>query len=165
MPVSRATGAFLYQLVRAARPALVVEFGTSFGISAVHLAAAVRDNGAGRVLSTELSAAKAHAAGVNLAEAGLGDLVEIRTGDAMETLAALPGPVDLLLLDGWNHLYLPVLRLIEPRLSPGAMVVADDVELLAGETVDYLAYVRDPANGYVSASLPVDDGLELSTRL
>ncbi|ONH58454.1 methyltransferase [Frankia sp. CcI49] len=165
MPVSRETGVFLYQLVRAVRPRLVVEFGTSFGIAAVHLAAAVRDNGAGRVVSTELSPSKVAAARANLAEAGLSDVAEVWPGDALETLATLPGQVDFLLLDGWNHLYLPVLNLIEPGLSKGAVVVADDTVLFADDTADYLAYVRDPAHGYISSPLPIDDGLELSTRL
>ena len=109
----------------------MVEFGTSFGISTIHLAAAVRDNGAGRVISTELNAAKAAQARANLAEAGLSDRVTILEGDARETLAAVPGPVGFVLLDGWKGLYLPVLRLLEPRLAPGALVLADDTISMA----------------------------------
>ncbi|EIV96118.1 O-methyltransferase [Frankia sp. QA3] len=164
MPVSREVGTLLYLLARANRPALTVEFGTSYGISAIHLAAAARDNGTGRVITTELSEAKAKAAAGNLAEAGLAALVEIRIGDAFETLRELPGPVDLLLLDGWNQLYLPLLRLLEPRLSPGALVVADDITLFPDETRDYLDYVRTPGNGYTPVEIPLDDGLDLALR-
>ena len=171
IPVSPEGGRLLYTLVRASRPATVVEFGTSFGISTIHLAAAVRDNAAagdnpaGRVISTELNAAKIAQARANLAEAGLADLVTILEGDARETLAGLPGPVGFVLLDGWKGLYLPVLRLLEPRLTPGALVVADDTISMAAEMTDYLSYVRDPAHGYLSVSFPESDGLEITCRL
>jgi predicted O-methyltransferase YrrM len=162
MPISARGGDLLYALVRAAHPETVVEFGTSFGISTVYLAAAVLDNGVGHVLSTELSKKKIDAAQANLAEAGVDSAVTILPGDALETLADVPGPIGLVLLDGWKDLCLPVLRLLEPRLAPGALVVADDVTFpsMSG----YLDYVRDPANGYVSVEFPVEDGMEISCR-
>jgi len=119
IPVSPQSGRLLYSLVRAARPATVIEFGTSFGIATLHLAAAVRDNGTGRVLSTELNPVKARQARENLAEAGLAGVAEVIAGDALETLVAIAGPVEFVLLDGWKELYLDVLRVIEPHLAPG----------------------------------------------
>ena len=165
IPVSPEGGRLLYTLIRASRPATVVEFGTSFGISTIHRAAAVRDNGTGRVVSTELNAAKVARARANLAEAGLADVVTILAGDARETLADLPGPVGFVLLDGWKNLYLPVLRQLEPRLTAGALVVADDTVSMAAQMTDYLAYVRDPAHGYLSVSFPESDGLEITCRI
>ncbi|MFD3516396.1 O-methyltransferase [Streptomyces sp. NPDC058657] len=163
MPISAQGGRLLYNLIRAVRPATVVEFGTSFGISTLHLAAAVRDNGAGRVISTELSAAKIAAARRTFAETGLDDLITILEGDARDTLAAVAGSADFVLLDGWKDLCLPVLRLLEPRLAPGTLVVADDVDL--EDLAPYLDYVRDPRNGYQSVTFPVEDGMEISCRL
>ncbi|MEV4315040.1 class I SAM-dependent methyltransferase [Actinocrispum sp. NPDC049592] len=162
MPISARGGELLYALVRAVRPQTVVEFGTSFGISTVYLAAAVADNGTGRVFGTEMNATKAAAAQSNLDEAGLGDVATILPGDARHTLADIPGPIQLVLLDGWKDLCLPVLTALEPRLATGALVVADDITLpsMAG----YLDYVRDPANGYVSIAFPVEDGMEISCR-
>ncbi|MDP9799212.1 putative O-methyltransferase YrrM [Catenuloplanes nepalensis] len=162
MPISARGGDLLYALIRAARPERVVEFGTSFGISTLYLAAAVTDNGAGHVLTTELSAAKVTAARANLAEAGLQDAVTVLAGDALTTLADTPGPIGVLLLDGWKELCLPVLRLLEDRLAPGALVVADDVSFPG--MAPYLEYVRDPAAGYVSVEFPVGDGMEISCR-
>jgi predicted O-methyltransferase YrrM len=162
MPISAQGGNLLYTLVRAARPDTVVEFGTSFGISTIYLAAAVTDNGTGRVLSTELSATKIAAAQANLAEAGVAAAVTILPGDALSTLADIPGPIGLVLLDGWKDLCLPVLRLLEDRLAPGAVVVADDVTFPS--MGDYLNYVRDPASGYVNVTFPVEDGMEISCR-
>jgi predicted O-methyltransferase YrrM len=161
IPISAEAGRLLYALVRAARPQTVVEFGMSFGISTIYLAAAVTDNGTGRVVTTEASSAKITAARANLQQAGVDGPVTILAGDALATLAEVPGPIGLVLLDGWKDLCLPVLALLEPRLAPGALVAADDSSFPS--MADYLAYVRDPANGYVSVSFPVEDGMEISS--
>jgi len=163
MPISEAGGRLLYALTRAVKPTTVVEFGTSYGISTLHLAAAVKDNGAGHVYGTELSATKVTAARANLAAAGLADRVTILEGNALDTLASVPGPIGLLLLDGWKELTLPVLRLLEPRLAPGALVVADDITLPSMR--HYLDHVRDPASGYLGVEFPVEDGMEISCRV
>src|SRR6478672_4734943 len=147
LPVTPEAGRLLYTLVRASRPTTVVEFGMSLGISAIHLASAVRDNGAGRVVTTELNENKVAIASANFADAGLDDLITVLHGDALETLASIDGPVQFVLLDGWKDLYLQVLQLLEPRLVPGALIVADNTSM-AG-LAPYLDYVRDPAK-YVS---------------
>jgi predicted O-methyltransferase YrrM len=162
IPVTPESGRLLYALVRATRPATIVEFGMSFGISALHLASAVRDNGTGRVVTTEISETKIAAAKQTFAETGLDDLITVLEGDALSTLADLDGPVDFILLDGWKELYLPVIKLLEPRLSPGALVVADNTE--SPDTRSYLDYVHDSENGYVSFNFAVrdSDSMELS---
>ena len=164
MPVTPAAGRLLYALVRATRPNTIVEFGMSFGISAIHLASAVRDNGRGRVVTTELSAAKIAAAKQNFAETGLDDLITVLEGDALITLASLDGPVDFVLLDGWKELYLIVIKLLEARLSPGTLILADNTEM--ADTKPYLDYVRDPDNGYVSVNFLArdTDSMEISCR-
>lgn len=164
IPVTPEAGRLLYALVRATRPATVVEFGMSYGISAVHLASAVRDNGTGRVVTTELNETKIAAARETFGRTGLDDLITILEGDALATLPGLDGPVDFVLLDGWKDLYLPVLELLEPRLSTGALVVADNAS--AADMLPYLDRVRDPANGYVSFNFAVreSDSMEISCR-
>lgn len=167
MSVSREGGRLLYLLTRAVKAKNVVEFGTSFGISTLYLASAVRDNGGGQVITTELQKDKAQAAIENFDAAGLGDLVDVRIGDARETLRELPGPVDLVLLDGWLDLRLPILKVVEPRLRPGSLVVIDDVSLDIGRGVyeEFRAYIDDPANGYLSITLPVHQGVQLALKL
>ncbi|HEB3532119.1 TPA: class I SAM-dependent methyltransferase [Burkholderia cenocepacia] len=159
LPVSRETGMLLYMLARGGGAKAIVEFGTSFGISTLHLAAALRDNGGGRLITSEFEPSKVVRARANLAAAGLADLVEIREGDALRTLAHdLPDAVDLLLLDGAKALYPEILARVEPRLRAGAFVVADNAEY----SPDYLAYVRAPENGYLS--VPFGGDVELSMR-
>jgi predicted O-methyltransferase YrrM len=160
LAVSRDTGRLLYMLARSARAKAIVEFGTSFGLSTICLAAALRDNGGGRVVTSEFEPSKVARAAKNLAEAGLADLVEIRVGDALETLShGLPDSVDLLLLDGAKALYPDILDLVAPRLRPGALIVADNADFCPA----YLARVRAPGGGYVS--VPFADDVELSIRL
>jgi predicted O-methyltransferase YrrM len=155
-------GELLYVLTLARRPRTIVEFGASLGFSTLHLAAAARDLGEARVISTELDTDKARLARQSLAEAGLADLVDLREGDALHTLADV-GEVDLLFLDGWNNLYVAVLELLEPRLSPGALVVAD---LSAGdpEQDPFRERMNDPAAGYATVEVPLDAGVVVSVR-
>ena len=164
IPVSPDGGRLLYTLARAIQTGTVVEFGSSLGISTIYLAAAIRDRGEGRVIATELHPGKAQKARENLRAAGLLDYVDLRQGDALETLKDVAGGVTLLFLDGWKKLYMPVLKLLEPALEPGAMVVADDLDLFPEVLKPYLAYVRNPGSGYVSVELPIGDRLELSVR-
>jgi predicted O-methyltransferase YrrM len=165
IPITPEAGRLLYSLVRATRPATIVEFGMSFGISALHLASAVRDNGSGRVVTTELSEAKIAAAKQTFARTGLDDLITVLEGDALSTLSDLDGPVGFVLLDGWKELYLPVIKLLEPHLSTGALVVADNTEM--ADAQPYLDYVRDAENGYVSVNFAAreSDSMEISCRV
>jgi predicted O-methyltransferase YrrM len=153
LAVSPGYGRFLYGIARAREATRIVEFGTSMAVSTIYLAAALRDNGGGQLIGSELEPAKVARARAHLEAAGLDDLVEIREGDALETLKEVGNEVDLLLIDGAWSLYLPVLRLIEPCLARGAVILAENAF-----DKDYLKYVRDPVNGYVSLPLPVDEG-------
>jgi predicted O-methyltransferase YrrM len=136
----------------------------SFGISTIHLAAAARDIGSDRVITKEIEPVKVQRARDYLQAAGLSEYFEVREGDAFETLQDLTAPVDFIFLDGWKKLYLPVLKLLESHNGPGAIVVADNLDLFPNELQTYLEYVRDPANGYASQKIPLGDGLELSVK-
>jgi predicted O-methyltransferase YrrM len=164
LPIHREAGALLYTLARARDAQTIVEFGTSFGLSTIYLAAALADRGGGRLITTELSAEKASAARANLERAGLAHHVEIRVGDALETLADLPGSVDLLYLDGAKALYRRVLGLVEPRFAPRALVAADNIDM-ADLVADFTGYIRDPANGYASNRVVIGEALEIAVRI
>jgi predicted O-methyltransferase YrrM len=158
LAISRETGALLYLLARSTQTRSIVEFGTSFGISTIHLAAALRDNGGGRLIGSEFEPGKLARARDHLAAAGLADLVEIRGGDALQSFAQdLPDSIDLVLMDGAKVLYLQILALVEPRLRAGSLILADN----ANHAPEYLAHVRGA--GYVS--VPFADDIELSMRL
>jgi predicted O-methyltransferase YrrM len=159
LAVSRQTGALLYMYARMTKARSIVEFGTSFGISTLHLAAALRDNGGGLLITTEFEPSKVAAARRNFDAAGLGDLVEVREGDALETLAnELPESIDLVLLDGAKALYPAVLSRLEQRLHEGSVLVADNADW----SPEYLDIVRSSGK-YFSQALP--DDVEVSIRL
>jgi predicted O-methyltransferase YrrM len=163
-PIAPEQGDLLYLLCRAIGATRVAECATSLGISTLYLAAAVRDNGGGLVIGSEIVPEKAARARGNLADAGLDHLVDLRVGDALDTFAELGGPVDLLLVDGWPtdtppSLSRSIIELVGPQLRPGAIVVNDNAE------DDYLAYVRDPANGFVGMTLPLKGSTEISVRV
>jgi predicted O-methyltransferase YrrM len=160
LAVSRETAMLLYMLTRATRARSVVEFGTSLGISTLHLAAALEDNGSGRLITTEFEPSKIARARENIAAAGLSDRVEIREGDAVETLARdLPDSIDLVLLDGAKSLYPKILELLEDRLRPGALVLADN----ANWSQEYLTHVRAQTGRY--RSVPFAEDVELTMKL
>ncbi len=164
LPVDRDAGRFLYAVARSISAKRIVEFGTSFGVSTIYFAAAVKDNGGGLVIGSELEPSKVAKAKQHLAEAGLAQFVEIRAGDALQTLRDT-GTVDLLFLDGWKLMYPDVLKLLMPSLRQRAVVLADDVTLFPDDVASYLTFVRDPANGFVTATLPLGDGIEYSVKL
>jgi predicted O-methyltransferase YrrM len=165
LPVSREAGKFIYAVARSISAKRIVEFGTSFGISTIYFAAAVKDNGSGVVIGSELEASKVAKANQHLAEVGLSQFAEIRAGDALQTLRDMGGEVDLLFLDGWKLIYPDVLKLLMPSLRQGAVVLADDVTLFPDDVASYLDFVRNPANGFVTVTLPLGDGIEYSVKL
>jgi predicted O-methyltransferase YrrM len=159
-----AQGDLIYLLCRAQRATRVAEFATSIGMSTLYFAAAVRDNGGGSVIGSELVPAKIATARRNLMAAGLADLVEIRQGDARETMRDLGGPIDFMLIDGWPtgedpSLARQVMEIVAPQIRIGGMVMNDNAE------PDYLTWIRDPANGFRSTTLPIKGGTELSVKV
>ena len=161
IPVSPEFGRFMYltALSRGARN--IVEFGSSYGISSIYLTAAARETG-GFFTGTEKDTDKAQVAIANLAEAGLSRWSDVREGDALESLAPLEGPVDFLFLDGWKDLYIPVLKLMEPKFAPGAVVFADNIRSFRKTLKPFVDHVSDPANGYETTVLGIGSGVSLS---
>ena len=166
MAIGPEFGRLLYSQARIAKARTIVEFGTSFGISTIYLAAALRDNGGGKIVTTEYEAEKAAQAQKNLAAAGLADFVEFRVGDALQTLANFPHEIDMIFLDGAKELYLSVLQLLEGRLRSGGVVASDNADHEGMEA--FLDYLRNPDNGYTSAAVFTEGRLgkahEISVR-
>ena len=155
---------FCYSLCRALNAKRIVECGTSFGVSTLYLAAAIRDNGGGTVIGTEYESEKAKIARTHFAQAGLSEFVDLREGDLRETLKKLEAPVDFLLVDIWTPLARPVMELVGPHLRKGAIVIADNTDTYRIAYGDYFAYINDPANGFSTMTLPFDGGLEMSVK-
>jgi predicted O-methyltransferase YrrM len=160
---------FCYQLCRANNARRIIEIGTSYGVSTLYLAAAVRDNvcaagGEGMVIGTEYEPMKAQAAREHIAMAGLSSFVDLREGDLRETLKKIDGPVDFVLVDIWLRMARPALEIVAPHLRPGAIVMCDNTQRYRSDYEDYFAFIDDPANEFRTMTLPFDGGLEMSVR-
>jgi predicted O-methyltransferase YrrM len=162
---------FCYALCRGLNARCVVEAGTSFGVSTIYLASAVRDNVGGGseprgiVIGTEHEPAKARAARENFAAAGVAEFIELREGDLRETLKHIDGPVDFMLIDIWIPMARPALACVAPRMRVGSMVVCDNTTRFRKAFQDYFNFLNDPVNGFVTMTIPYAGGLELSVKI
>jgi predicted O-methyltransferase YrrM len=156
---------YCYALCRALRAKRVVECGTSFGVSTLYLAAAVRDNGGGQVIATEWEAGKAAIARRNFETAELSAYIDLRQGDLDSTLRVIEGPVDFVLLDIWTEAVMPAIRHIAPHLREGAVIVADNVIQARPGYAAWFDYIADPANRLRTVTLPFEGGLEMTVRV
>ena len=161
---------FCHALCRSLNAKRVVEAGTSFGVSTLYLAAALRENARGAdgqyvVIGTEYEPVKARAARTNFAHAGLSEFVELREGDLRETLKRIDGPVDFMLIDIWIPMARPALELVAPHLRDGAVVICDNTGRLRDVYADYFAFVNDPKNHFLTMTLPFEGGLEFSVKV
>jgi len=157
---------FCYLLCRSINARRVVEAGTSYGVSALYLAAAVRDNDlpGGIVIGTEIEPDKVKIARDNFRKAGLNDYIDLREGDLRNTLKDLDGPVDFLLVDIWE-VALPALELVSPHLSPGAIVACDNTAVDIAEYEEYFEFINDPRNRFRTMTVPFEGGFEISVRI
>ncbi len=166
LPVGPSTGQLMSILIKEAKSHTILEIGTSYGYSTIWLAEAARTTG-GKVTTLDVHAGKQEYARNALNNAGLAGFVEFKLGDARETIAALGGSIDFVLLDLWKDLYIPCFDLFYPKLSAGAMVVADNMlfpEFSRDDAEKYRKYVRARPD-IQSVLLPVGSGIELSRSI
>ncbi len=165
LSVGREAGTLLYLLATGAVSRRILEVGSSYGYSTVWLGAAARANG-GKVQSLELKDFKIEHARQALTRAGLSSRVEFHEGDCLETLKALPGPFDFVLLDVWKDLYVPCFELMHPKLAPGAIICADNMlhpESARPHADAYRRRVR-AAGDLDSVLVEVGNGIEISRK-
>ena len=164
--LDREKGEFCYQLCRSLRATRVVEAGTSFGVSTLYLAAAVRDNHVenGVVIGTEYEPKKVETARANFKQARLSDFIDLREGDLRQTLQEVGGPVDFMLIDIWE-VALPALERVSASLRPGAIVACDNTTTHADAYRDYFEFLNDPKNRFRTMTVPFEGGFELTVRV
>ena len=164
--LDRDKGKFCYQLCRSIGATRIVEAGTSFGVSTMYLAAAVRDNQfeKGVVIGTEHEPAKVKVALQNFKEAGLSKFIDLREGDLRQTLKDVSGSVDFMLVDIWE-VALPALELVSSTLRPGAIVVCDNTRVAAEAYQGYFEFINDPKNRFRTMTIPFRGGFEFTVRV
>jgi len=153
--ISQEQGVFLYDLLVERQFKNIVEFGTSFGISSIYLGAAAKENG-GKLITSELLPEKCAIAQQNFKEAGLEQWIELREGDALKTLQNIPEPIDFLLLDGWNDLYLPLLEMLEPKFKKGTLIYTDNASFRSSQP--FIQHLKNNPHKYDSQRLQGEKG-------
>lgn len=154
-------------LIQTARARRGIEVGVFAGYGAIHMGIAF-ERTRGRLYSLEIDPRRAATARSNLRKAGLDHTVTVLCGDALELLPRLRGRFDFLFLDAVKRDYLRYLKAVEPKLKPGAVVVADNVIVYASEMRDFLRYLRtspDYETVLVRASMVKGDGMTVSLKL
>lgn len=160
--IASENGQFLAILLRAIQAKNVLEVGTSNGYSTIWLATALRETG-GKLVTLEFNPERAEMARTHIAEAELGDVVEIRVGDALDEIPKCTGPFDLVFLDAEKGEYRRYLELALPNIHPGGIIVADDTVTMRDEMPDYVEFVFNTPLLH-SVDIPLDDGVILSYR-
>ena len=171
--LDRPKAEFCYMTCRALRALRVVEAGTSYGVSTLFLASAVRDNFGSReaktgtpvVIATEYEAEKAKIARSHFAETGLSHLIDLREGDLRQTLIGLEAPIDFALIDIWTPMARPALELVAPHLRAGGVVICDNTQQFRDAYQEYFTFVHDPRNGLQTMTLPFEGGLEFTVKV
>ena len=153
--ISKDQGVFLYNLLVERKASNIIEFGTSFGISTLYLGAAAKE-AKGKVITSEIVPEKCETALQNFKDAGLSNWIELREGDAMETLKDVPNDIDFLLLDGWNDLYLNLVTLLEPKFKTGTLIYTDNAGFPS--TKPFLEYIKDHPEKYKTKRMKTKTG-------
>ena len=123
--VGPVVGRLLFLLARVSNAGQILELGTAIGYSAIFMGEACRQN-QGRIITFECDHMMAERARVNIKEAGLGGVIEVRCQDAYEGLATLAHPVDMVFLDVEKQDYVKLLPAIEKWIRPNGLLVADN---------------------------------------
>ncbi|MGP3659596.1 O-methyltransferase [Burkholderia gladioli] len=161
LAISAELGSLLRNLVLSHRPMRILELGSSYGVSTLYFADALRTLGRGTVIATERDAMKCARLRDHLAAAKVERYVELREGDAFETLEQLDGPFDIVFIDVWADLYLRLFQRVEPLLRPGSIVLADNM-YTAGEAVQPFKRYLDAHPRISSTTLDFESGLEFA---
>ena len=164
LAVSPEMGRFLYNLTLIQRPARILELGSSYGVSTLYFASALRQIGKGEIVATELDTLKCQALQENLRAAGVRSWVDLREGDVFAAVGQLEGTFDMIFMDVWASLYLELFQKIEPLLKPGSVVITDNMYTAEEEVRAFKQYLSgNPA--YSSITLDFESGVELTVMI
>ena len=154
-------------LVESAGAKRGVEIGSASGFGAINMGIAFERTG-GHLWTHDINPAAVKETRENVAKVGLENIVTVVEGDALKTLPNIEGPVDFVFIDALKRDYLKYLKILEPKLKVGAVVVADNVIQSAREMKDFLDYVQTSPNYdtvTIRASMEKDDGMSISYKI
>jgi predicted O-methyltransferase YrrM len=154
-------------LVESARAKRGIEVGSATGFGAINMGIAFERTG-GHLYTLEINPQMVKACRENLKKVGLENIVTCIEGDALKTLPTLEGEFDFVFIDAVKRDYLKYLKLIEPKLKPGAVIVGDNVIRSAGAMKDFLDYIQKSPKYdtvIIRASMEKNDGMSVSYKI
>jgi predicted O-methyltransferase YrrM len=161
LAVSAETGMFLRNMVLSRKPARILELGSSYGVSTLYFAEALRTLGSGTVVATELDVIKCAYLRDHVRAADLDAYVDLREGDVFQTVSELDGTFDMVFIDVWADTYLNLFRRIEHLLRPGSIVLADNMYTAEDTVRPYKRYLDDDPR-FSSTTLNFESGIEFT---
>jgi predicted O-methyltransferase YrrM len=164
LAISTECGQFLQNLVLSHRPLRILELGSSYGVSTLYVAVALRTLGRGTLIATELDAYKCERLREHIADAGVHAYVDLREGDVFDTVDKLDGSFDMVFMDIWADGYLPLFQKIERLLRPGSIVLADNMYTAQAAVQPFKRYL-DAHPRLSSTTLDFESGLEFTVVL
>jgi len=144
-----------------------VEVGSANGFGAINMGIGFERTG-GHLYTLEIAPKMVKECRENLRKVGLEKTVTCIEGDAVATLPTLEGEFDFVFIDAVKWDYFKYLKLVEPKLKPGAVVVADNVIRSAGAMRDFLDYIQNSPNYdtvIIRASMEKRDGMSISYKI
>jgi predicted O-methyltransferase YrrM len=160
--VPREAGAFMHALILATGAKRAIEIGTSYGYSGLWIASALVENG-GRMITIDHDPKKTSAARSTFEAAGLGAVVECRTGEACDVLPDLEGPIDFALNDADKQNCVKYVELLSRKLGPRGVILTDNTTTHADQLAGFIQWVRG-LEGFFSTSVPVGNGMEMTVK-
>jgi predicted O-methyltransferase YrrM len=163
LAVSEEDGRFLRLLVTSKGAKRALEIGTASGYSAIWIGLGLRETG-GQLLTIEYDKTRAAEAVQNIKKAGLSDIVQVVTGDALKEIPKQAGPFDFAFVDAWKRDYQRYFDLIFPKLPRGALFLAHNVVNKRDEMGDFLTTIQRHPDLLTTIVSPSGEGMSVSLR-
>lgn len=154
-------------LVESAGAKRGLEVGSANGFGAINMGIAFERTG-GHLYTLEIDPQSVKECRENLKKVGLENTVTCIEGDALKTLPTLEGKFDFVFIDAVKRDYLKYLKIIEPKLKPGAVIVGDNVIRSARAMEDFLDYIQESPKYdtvIIRASMEKKDGMSVSYKI
>ncbi|MFB0553160.1 MAG: O-methyltransferase [Phycisphaerae bacterium] len=154
-------------LVESAGAKRGVEIGSANGFGAINMGIAFERTG-GHLYTLEIDPQRVKECRENLKKVGLENTVTCIEGDALKTLPTLEGEFDFVFIDALKRDYLKYLKILEPKLKSGAVIVGDNVIQSARAMRDFLDYIQESPNYdtvIIRASMEKNDGMSVSYKI
>jgi predicted O-methyltransferase YrrM len=161
MIIGREKGKVLTDLIKKHNAKNILEIGTNLGFSSIFMAMHLSPDG--KITTLEMQEKSAARAQASIDQAGLTDKIQIIVGKAQQTIPTLSEKYDFVFIDAAKAEYLDYLKLVEEKLSPSAVIIADNVKIFKEEIQEYLDYVKAKYN---SKTIEVGtDAMEISKKV